>query len=138
MIMKLVNSHGFWWHCWWDDNTNLFKLGDQDSLNIYKIILFRRLSMNTFDPWVFSCLRQLYTYPCHSLQTYYLLLFDFKERPLRLVTFMTFDRSDEETNPRKKRKLQRQRQRQKHQKLCTIDALGTIFAIFKYSHFDNF
>jgi len=52
----------------------------------------------------FSCpdesLRQLYTYPCHSLQTYKdLLLFDIKGRPWRLVTCETYDQSDEETWP---------------------------------------
>ena len=52
----------------------------------------------------FSCpdgsLRQLYTYPCTYLTDYKdLLLFDIKERPQRLVTFKTYDQSDDETWP---------------------------------------
>ena len=50
----------------------------------------------------FSCpdesLRQLYTYPCHSL-THNLLLFYIKEPQ---VTFEKFDQSDEETWPDQK------------------------------------
>ena len=56
-------------------------------------------------PAFFSCpdesLRQLYTYPCHYIQGPF--TFWHTEWPQSLVTFETFDQSDEETWPDQKK-----------------------------------
>ena len=50
-------------------------------------------------PKFFSCPQQLNRWPCHWLTDWLTFTFDITEWPERLVTFETFDQSDEETWP---------------------------------------
>ena len=51
---------------------------------------------------VFSCPEQLNRWPCHWVSEWVTFDFDITEWPQRLVTFETFDQSDEETWPDQK------------------------------------
>ena len=60
-------------------------------------------SIVTYSNMFFSCPEQLNRWPCQSLTDWLThsitFTFDITERPQRLVTFETFDQSDEETSP---------------------------------------
>ena len=76
-------------------------------VNLWKFSQFRQFYPypETLLPFyvIFSCPQQLNRWPCHSLTDWVIhsltFTFEITERPQRLVTFETFDQSDEETWP---------------------------------------